>query len=375
MAKTSEEYLRNAYIVVLCGGGGTRLWPRSRQQTPKQFINFTSDKTLYQETIARAKKIVDAKRIIVITNKDYVNEVKKESPEIPKENIIAEPEKKNTALAMGVAAAYIYKRSPKAVIVNLASDHTVGNLEVAVKTMKASARAAYQNNYLVAVGIELAFPHTGYGYIRVGKVLGKSNGEPVFKVLEFKEKPDLATAKAFLKKGNYFWNANWYTWAAENILDAFAKLSPDLYMNIRRIYDAIGTSTEKVTLKREYALAKEEQIDTAISEKAKNLVLIPGKFGWNDIGSWNVVYDLAKKDHHNNAIIQSSQATEKKEVLTYAAKNCLVHYDNQLISLVGVEDLVIVDTKDILLVCKMDKAQKVKEIVNLLKKKKQEEYL
>jgi len=375
MAQASTSYLDHTYIVILCGGGGTRLWPRSRSKTPKQFVNFFSDKTLYQEAVKRAKKIVDPRKIFVITNHDYVDDIKKESPEILKENIIAEPQKKNTALAMGVAAAYVLKKDPKAVIINFASDHTVEDLNIAIKTVLASAKVAFGSNLLVAVGIAPTFAHTGYGYIQVGKLLQKSDGLPVYKSLGFKEKPDLPTAKRFLKKKSYYWNANWYTWSGKAILDAFAKLSPGLYQNIDSIYQAIGTKREKEVLKREYGKAKEEQIDTAISEKASNLVVIPGKFGWNDVGSWNVVYDLAKKDKNQNVVIQSSRARKKQEILNYDSSNCLIHYDDQLVALVGVEDLVIVDTKNALLVCKKDRAQQVKAIVNLLKEKGKKEYL
>ena len=375
MAKTPAAYLEHTYIVILCGGGGTRLWPGSRKQTPKQFINFFSENSLYKEAVDRAKKIVPVERIFIITNKDYVDEVKREFPQVLKKNIIAEPFKKNTALAMGVAAAYVYKRDPQAVIVNFASDHTVEDLEKAKKTVLASAKTAFDKNILVAVGISPTFAHTGYGYIKTGKILQKVDNLPVFKALEFKEKPDLKTAKKFLKKGNYYWNANWYTWSAKAILEAFKKFSPGLYKNIKRIYQTIGTKQEQKILKQEYKKAKEEQIDTAISEKVGNLVVIPGKFGWNDVGSWNVVFDLAAKNKDNNVVIQSSRATKKQAIIAHDSRNNLIHYHDQLVALVGVEDLIIVDTKDALLVCKKDRAQEVKKIVQKLKEQKKQEYL
>lgn len=375
MAEIQEEYLKHTYIVILCGGGGTRLWPRSRKETPKQFINFFSDKTLYQETIKRAEQLVPYERIFIITNKDYVDDIKRESPEVLEKNIIAEPMKKNTALAMGAAAAYVYKKDAEAVIANFASDQTVVGLKKAAKVSLASAKTAYKNDILVSVGIEPTFPHTGLGYIQSGERIKKVDGLPIYKVLNFKEKPDLKTAKKFLNKGGYYWNANWYTWSAKAILDAFAKFSPDLYKNIKKIYEAIGSSKEQTVLENEYRKAKEEPIDIAISEKAKNLLVIPGKFGWNDVGSWNVVWDLSKKDKNNNVIIQSSRVSKKQEVLVQDSNNCLVHYDDQLVALIGVDNLVVIDTHDALLVCRKDKAQDVKKIVNLLKKKGRKEYL
>jgi len=375
MEEISERVTEHTYVVILCGGGGTRLWPRSRKKTPKQFINFFSDKTLYQEAIKLAKRVVPLKRILIVTNKAYLGYIKEESPEILKENIIAEPLKKNTALAMGVAAAYVSKRDQQAVIINFASDHTVENIDQAVKTVQAAAQTAYNQDILVAVGITPTFPHIGYGYIKTGKLLRSREGLPVYQALEFKEKPDLETAQKFLKAGKYYWNANWYTWSAQAILNAFQKLSPHLYQNIDKIYQAIGTKAENKVLAEEYQKAAEEQIDTAISEKAKNLVVIPGKFGWNDVGSWNVVYELANKDKKGNVIIQSSRASKKQEILMFDSQNCLVHYDDQLVALIGVEDIVVIDTKDALLVCKKDKAQKVKEVVELLKAQGKDEYL
>jgi mannose-1-phosphate guanylyltransferase len=375
MANIPKEVLAHTYVMILCGGGGTRLWPRSRKRTPKQFIHFFFEKTLYQQAIARAKLVVPTKRIMIITNHDYVDDVHKESPEIPRENIIAEPQKRNTALAMGVAAAYVYKRDPQAVVVNFASDHIVEDLSQATKTVLISARIAFEEKVLISVGITPTFAHTGYGYIKAGKELKKLGGLPVYQVTEFKEKPDLATAQRFVESGKYFWNANWYTWSAEAILAAFKQHAPDLYQNIDRIYRSIGTSQEKSVIEKEYEAAQEEAIDTAISEKARNLVVVPGNFGWNDIGSWNVVWDLAKKDENRNVVIQSSKAGKKREILIHDSHDCLVHYQDQLIALVGVENLVVIDTNDAILVCRKDRAQEVKKIVDQLKERRETEYL
>lgn len=361
--------------MILCGGGGTRLWPRSRAQMPKQFIHFFFDKTLYQQAIKLAKTVVSTRRIFVITSQDYVDDIRRESPEILPKNIIAEPQKKNTALAMGVAAAYVFRQDPQAVIINFASDHIVENFKQATKTVLAAAQIAYDQKTLVSVGIKPTFAHTGYGYIQAGKQRETVGGLPVYQVTEFKEKPDRKTAQRFVDNGNYFWNANWYTWSAQAILAAFRQHAPGLADNISRVLAAIGTPAEKQVLKQEYEKAKEEAIDTAISEKAKNLVVVPGNFGWNDIGSWNVVWDLAEKDRNQNVIIQSSKAKKKQEVFLHDSHNCLVHYQDQLIALVGVEGLVVVDTGDALLVCKKDRTQEVKEIVNQLKAAGKKEYL
>ena len=276
---------------------------------------------------------------------------------------------------MGVAAAYIYKRDPEAVIVNLASDHTIEDVRAFVKTVLAAAKEAFGKSILATVGINPTFPHTGFGYIRVGEKLRTQNGLPVFDVRAFTEKPKLAIAKKFLASGEYFWNANFYTWSAKACLDAFQRHSPTLYGHIMNIYKAIGTNKEKEVLVKEYAKAPEEQIDTAISEKADNLVMLPGNFGWNDVGDWRVVYDLAKKDKEGNAIIESSKTSTKTEVVLFDSKNNFVHYNEQLVVLVGVENLLVVDTGNVLLVCHKDRAQDVKKVVNLLKKGRKKEFL
>jgi len=211
MAETSKD-MKNLYVVILCGGGGTRLWPRSRQKTPKQFINLTSRKTLYEEAISNIAGLVSPERILIITNHKYLDEIKEFSPQIPEKNIISEPEKRSTALAMGVASAYAYHLNPEAVVINIASDHLIKQRDLFRKTVLAAAKEADKGKNILAVGIKPNLPHTGYGYIRAGEKVSQQDDLPVFKVESFKEKPDKKTAEKFLKTGQYFWNANLYTW-------------------------------------------------------------------------------------------------------------------------------------------------------------------
>ncbi|MBU0618856.1 NTP transferase domain-containing protein [Patescibacteria group bacterium] len=372
---TTSDILKNLYVVILCGGGGTRLWPRSRQKTPKQFINFFSSKTLYEEAIENITGLVPPERILIITNKDYVDEIREESPEIPLKNIIAEPEKKNTALAMGVAAAYAYHRNPEAIVINIASDHLIQNEKLFQKTVLAAAEAVADGNHIATIGIKPAFPHTGLGYIHRGKVVDKCQGMPVYQALGFKEKPDLSTAKQFLKSGQYLWNANLYTWNAGFVLELFRQLAPDLAENIDRIYKAINTKQEGVVLKREYQRAKAEAIDYAISEKTDKLLVIAGEFDWCDVGDWKTVYELGKKGQLGNMVIQSRRAKPGRNVMFVNSKNNLVNYNNQLIALVGVEDLIVVDTDDALLICRRDQAQGVRQLVDTLKEFKKDKFL
>lgn len=328
--------------------------------------------TIFQKTIKRIKPIVPSERILVVTNFDYVDEVREQTPEIPKENIIAEPQARNTALAMGLGAIYIKTRDPNGIIINLASDHLIKDTKKFRQKMLIAAQAANLGDYLIAVGIQPEFPHTGYGYIHAKKEFTRVNGEQVLKVERFTEKPDLATAKKFLRSGNYFWNANLYTWSAEAVLKAFRRHTPKIAQGLEKIEKAIGTSKEKEVINEVYEQAEGISIDYAVSEKAKNMLMVPADFDWSDIGDWKVVYDLGKKDKNGNVIIKHG---EKGEHLGIETKNCLVHFDDELIATVGVENLIIVDAGNLILVCNKDKAQDVKKIVQKLKEQGKKEYL
>ncbi len=372
MEPTYSKIKDHIYVVILCGGGGTRLWPLSRQRTPKQFIPLLDQETLYQKTFKRIDGLLSPDHIFVITNHQYLDKVKKFSPNIPQANIIAEPEKKNTALAMGVASAYIHKRDPQAVVINLASDQLITNNQMFRETIFTSAQVAYGQKYFVTVGITPTFPHTGLGYIEAGDLVREMSSLPVLKVKGFTEKPALPKAKQYVASGRYYWNANLYTWSTKLILDEFAHHAPHIYKHIEKIMAAINTPQETEVLAREYATAPEEQIDTAISEKTNKLLVIPGNFGWTDIGSWNVVHDEAEKDEHNNSFIRRHP---KGEWLALDTENSLVSLGKRTIATIGVTNLMIVDTPDALLIVRKDRAQDVKKIVKLLQAKKRQDLL
>ncbi len=359
-----SENNAHLYVVILCGGGGTRLWPLSRNSTPKQFIDLVGSETLFTKTLNRAKKLVDSKHIYIMTNKNYIKDVEKSAGDVPVENIITEPEKKNTALAMGVIAGIIHSRDNNAVIINLASDQLITNDEVFVDSMLAAAVVASQGKYFVTVGITPTFPHTGLGYIHADGQIGLESGFPILRVEGFREKPDEATAKQFLSTGKYFWNANLYTWTTKMILSEFKNLAPDLYKPIAKIMEACGTDKFQETLVEEYSKAKEEQIDTAISEKTDKLAVIAGNFGWTDIGSWNVVHDEVEKDEKGNALISRQEGADWFRIDT---NNSLVSSGKKQIVTIGLDNVIIVDTDDAILVVHKDRAQDVKQVVEHLK--------
>lgn len=364
--------LDHVYAVVLAGGGGTRLWPKSRTQTPKQFLKLVGDETMIQIATSRITSIIPWDRIIVVTNELYKEEVHKLLPEVPVQNIIAEPQKRDTALAMLTGALFAKSKDPNAVVINLASDHVVADKNEFLRVMKAAARVASENAYLVSVGITPTRPATGFGYIKIGQDLTKlEQGMSLFKVDSFTEKPNTATARGFIATGKYFWNANMYVWAAQTLADAFKKYMPSLFERTQYLSNLDSIAFHQA-LPSVYQDAEAISVDYAISEKADNLVLIPGDFGWDDVGDWKVVYDLETKDSHGNVIISDD---DTKNVCVIDSENNLIHSNGRLISLVGVSDMVVIDTNEILMIVPKAKSQDVKKIVEKLKADNKKEYL
>jgi len=364
--------LDHAYAVILAGGGGTRLWPKSRKKTPKQFLKLTGKKTMMQVATERIVKLLPWERVIVVTNKMYKNEVAEQLPEVPEQNIICEPDKKDTALAMLTGALYAKSIDPEAVVVNSASDHVVTDEKEFVRVMKAAIKEAAENPVLVTVGITPTFPATGFGYIKVGDDLKKvGSGLSLFKVNSFTEKPKESTARAFISTGKYFWNANMYVWKAETLLESFAEHMPTMHDVVKPLLSAKGKAFHDA-LPKIYEESEAISIDYAISEKATNLVLIPGDFGWDDIGEWKVVYDLGKKDLAGNVIIGD---TDQVHTLAIGSNNNLVHVNGRLVALVGINDMIVVDTDEIVMIAPKNRSQDVKKLVERLKEENKKEYL
>lgn len=362
----------HTYALILAGGGGTRLWPKSREKTPKQFLKLGGKKTLLRATAERVNTITDWDHIYVITNISQLSDVERELPEIPKQHILCEPQKRETAMAMAVGALVIQARDPDAVVMNFASDHIVTNEKEFERVMHVAAEAAEDPNIMVTVGISPTFPHTGLGYIKIGKELQQRNALPIYQVDNFTEKPDAEKAKAFLETGKYFWNANNYVWSCKAIEAAFLKHMPKTADALDVLRAHVGKDTWASALEKAYDAVDSISIDYAISEKADNLVLIPGDFGWNDVGDWKVVYDLAKKDENGNVLLLEEGSGE---VLQHESKDNLISVNGRLVALVDVHDMIVIDTPEILMVIPKNKSQDVKKIVEKIKQQKKKEYL
>lgn len=369
-----SENLENYYAVILAGGGGTRLWPASRKAHPKHLLKLLGEKTLIQTTFERVDGLITTENIYIITSKTHVKEVKEQLPKLPEKNIIGEPIAKNTAMAMGTAAAVIHSRNPNASIIYLAADHVIKNEERFRMNALAALNVASSGDYIVAVGIKPESPHTGLGYIKIGKELEELSKVAkkgfVFKGIEFKEKPNLVTAQSFLASGQYLWNANLYSWSTNSIMKALEEYSPEVYKAVKEISDKAGKEDLDKLLGNVYGkLGKPDSIDYEVSEKVKNLVVIPGDFGWSDVGDWKVVFDLKQKN------ISGVASSDETEVINIGSKNLLIEAGKKLVAAVGVEDLIIIDTGDTLLIAKNDVTQDVKKVVEKLKEEKKEEYL
>lgn len=362
------------YVVILAGGGGTRLWPRSRNQCPKQFLKIVGEETMLQLTAKRALLLAPWERIIIVTNKAHVQMVKEQLPEVKSENILLEPEKKDTALAMLTGTLFAHALDEEAVVINSASDHYVQDLPEFVRVMAAASDLAAKKPALITVGIAPTRPETGFGYIRIGEEIGREAKDlPVFKVENFTEKPNATTAAAFIATGKYFWNANMYVWSAKTLIAAFKKYARELWT----VAEKLATTPPSVfnqSLDAIYAQAQAISIDYAISEKADNLLLLPGSFGWSDVGDWAVAYDLGKKDGALN-VFNDETAGAAQLLVHESRENFVASAEKKLVALLGINDLVVVETPEILLVAKKERAQEVKKLVEALKATEKKEYL
>ena len=368
------EFRDHLYVLILAGGGGTRLWPKSVEKKPKQFLKLVGNRTLFQSTVFRLRKLVSWERMFCVTvSESYKREILKEVPEFLPQNVIVEPQRRETCPAHGIGALYIYKKDPQAVIITEAADRIVKPLRLYIKTLKAAAYYAFETKKLVTIGIKPSYPHTGYGYIKKGSKMNLVDGVRFYKLNKFVEKPSLRMAEKYLDSGEYLWNAGQFVWRAEDILLAIKKHAPAIYSNLEKIGEFVGTAKEKEAFNFYYEKMPKISVDYAVAEREKGFVVIQADFYWTDIGDWKEVWNESKKDAFGNVIIDGEE--KGGGVINIDTSDALIHTDGRLIAVVDVDNIVIVDTPKALLVCAKSKAQNVKRIVEELKAKGKDDVL
>ena len=369
-----DDYKNHLYALILAGGGGTRLWPRSRQKTPKQFLKLFNNETLTQVAVKRFAEILPWEKIFIVTlSPEYKKEIIKEIPRLHPENIIVEPARRETGPAHALGALFIASKDNDAVIMTEAADRVVKPVSRYLETLLRAAKEAYSEHVLIAMGVEPRYPHTGLGHIKKGSKIRLKGSVDFYKLDGFVEKPPIELAKKYTDSGKYLWNAGQYVWRADDLLNSFKKHQPEIFKYLEEIKPHIGKMDEARFLESEYKKMPSISVDYAISEKEKNFYVVAGDFFWTDIGDWREVWANSKKDNKSNVIISGDEPGG--EIITFDTSDTLVHTDGRMVAVVGLDNIVIVDTKDALLVVSKSHAQDVKKVVEKLKEEKRSELL
>ena len=358
---------KNHYVAIMAGGIGSRFWPMSRTALPKQFLDvLNTGKTLVQWTFERYAKFIPAENIFIVTSEEYVDIVKKQLPMLPVENILAEPSKKNTAPCIAYISFKLAQMNPDAKCIVAPSDHLILE-EERFQSIALQALDFVDNiKALATLGIQPTHPNTGYGYIQYE---GLEVAKDVYKVKTFTEKPDLEIAKSFLASGDFLWNAGIFAWKISNILTAFEKYQPEMFELFDQEKIHFNTPAENAAIQKIYPQCTNISIDIAIMEKANNVYVMPASFGWSDLGTWNSAYENMEKDYLGNAVASDN-------VIVIDATKCMVNSPkDKLVVLQGLDDFIVVDTKDVLLICSRDKEQSIKEYVAEVKRNKGDKYI
>jgi mannose-1-phosphate guanylyltransferase len=348
-------------FVIRAGGVGTRLWPFSRLDRPKQFHRMVGDRSMLQVAVDRILPLSGADDLHVSTGSGFVSLVHEQLPDLDDDRILVEPALRNTGPAVGLECILLGTRYPGCTIASLGSDHHIGQPEEFCRLLQIAESALEDHpEMLFTIGVKPTRPETGYGYIRKGEVTARVNGEPIYRVDAFQEKPEASVAAKYVESGDYLWNSNMFVWKAQTMLDLLGKFVPEIHERLVRIGNAVGTPEEVSVIEREYPEMPEIAIDNAVIEKAAEVATLEADIGWSDIGSWAALSDVLETDDKGNLFSGEVLDIDAKGVTAYGI-------DGKLIALVDVEDLVIVDTPDALLVCPRKSAQRVRDVVGALR--------
>ena len=357
----------NTYAVVMAGGVGSRFWPKSRKAMPKQFLSLLGKESLIQATCERLQVLLPTDHLCVVSTKSQSHLVQAQLSWLKPENLLAEPFGKNTAPCIGLAALHLLHRSAEAIMIVLPADHHISKTDRFIKALQNAVTLIQQQpEALATIGIEPGYPATGYGYIQRGETFSFDHSQ-AFKVRAFAEKPTQEVAKQFFSSGEFLWNSGIFIWRCQTIIDYIEQLMPELYTGLRDIQAAIGTPSYDKVLERVYKQIRSESIDYGVMEHASQVMVLEGDFGWSDVGSWEEVYNRSPKDENGNVWIG--------DPINKDARNCYVECGERVVALVGVSDLIVVDTDDALLICSRNQSQDVKWVVEKLKHSEKQKYL
>jgi mannose-1-phosphate guanylyltransferase len=362
--------MKNQYCIIMAGGVGSRFWPMSTTNHPKQFLDILgTGRTLLQQTFDRFKELCPLNNIYVVTNDMYENLVIEQLPGLAKENILTEPARKNTAPCIAYASYKIHKLNPNALTVVAPSDHLITKEDTFVKAIKSCFAKAKAEDCLVTLGIKPSRPDTGYGYIQFIDSPVKEKDKRLFKVKTFMEKPQLEQAKLFIETGEFLWNSGIFVWSTKSIIRAFEQLDPELSNIFKEGMEHYNTPSEEDFIKRAYNICKNDSIDYSVMEKAKNVYVRSSIIGWSDLGTWGSLFTHIKHDKGNNALVG-------KNIMEYDCQNCIVHVPNdKLVVMQGLKDYIVVESEGVLMICKKQDEQQIRNFVNDVKVMKGDKYV
>lgn len=352
------------FAIIMAGGIGARFWPRSKKKTPKQLLKIVGQNTMIQDTVARIKLIIPLENILIVTNELQKPGIMEQLPDVPVENIIIEPFGRNTAACIGLASVIIQNREQDALTFVLPADHIIRDNENFLKTLNLAAAFAKDNPALVTIGIEPTRPETGYGYIQIDEDSGKND---VYKVLTFAEKPNYDTAVNFIKSGDFFWNSGMFIWRVTTLLDEIKIHMPDLYEGLMQIKNGLNSPDFSEILSNVYGQLRSISIDYGIMEKSDKVYLVKGKFPWSDVGSWEAVYQLNEKDADGNVKVGNTY--------TDMVLDSYIYSPDKFTAVIGLDNIIVINNEDALLICRRDKSQDVKNIIDYLKLNKLNDHL
>ena len=362
--------MQNHYAIIMAGGVGTRFWPMSTTKHPKQFLDILgSGRTLLQQTYDRILKLCPNNNIYIVTSRAYDKLVAEQLPNLPKQNILCEPARKNTAPCVAYASYKIHKLNPKAITIVAPSDHLIKKEDTFVKAIKASFEKAAKEDCLITLGIKPTRPDTGYGYIQFIESKVPEKDKRIYKVKTFTEKPDHDMAKFFMESGDFLWNSGIFIWSTASLIKAIEAHDQELANVFKEGWEAYNTDNEEAFVDKAYKVCKNISIDYSVMEKAKNVFVRASVIGWSDLGTWGSLYAHIHKDKNRNA-------TVGKNVILYDSKNCIVHVSKEkLVVLQGLEDYIVVESEGVLMVCKKEDEQQIRNFVNDVKVNKGEKFV